>query len=101
MGRTNSPEPMGGEPIVLPTWRRVSEEDYNSLIELIESYERIVTDTGRELERLHEVESAALKVVGTMPRRNGKPYSFTMATLPAIEALDATLQQDEEDENDD
>jgi hypothetical protein len=32
-----------------------------------------------------------------MPRRNGKPDVFTSATVPAIKALDAVIQQPEED----
>lgn len=83
MGRTNSPEPIDFAALHLPTWQRVSEEDYEA--------------QAREMQRLYKVESAALKVLGTMPRRNGKPSSFTLATFPAIEELDATLQQDEED----
>lgn len=48
-----------------------------------------------ELRRLHKVEAAALRVLASMPRRNGKPSSFTMQTFHLIEELDATLQQDE------
>lgn len=51
----------------------------------------------KELDRLHKVESAALAVLATMPRRDGKPFSFTGGTMPAILKLDESLQQDEED----
>lgn len=100
MGRTNEPDPVDFEGLTLPTWRTVSEEDFKTLIETIEAYEAALIQAEKEQERLYKIESAALKVLGTMPRRNGKPFSFTMATLPAIEALDATLQQEENDDRD-
>jgi hypothetical protein len=91
-------------PIELPTWRSVSEQDFNTLIETIEQYEDTLVKASRELERLHAVETAALKVLETMGHRHSDihgrvvPSGFTMSTMEAVIALDDTLQQDEEDD---
>lgn len=104
MGRTNSPEPPRDGPITLPTWRSVSEEDFNGLIETIDAYEEAFKKAEAEFERLHAIESAAIKVLGTMARRHSDvhgrsiPSGFTAGTSEAMIELDATLQQDEEDD---
>lgn len=67
----------------LPTWAKITEEKYDEMV--------------AEMNRLYAIESAALGVTATMPRRNGKPYSFTMATMGEIERLDESLTQGADD----
>lgn len=86
--------PDGFEPIGF----RHDSSSVSTLLEELKDCEDAAEKMEREIARLHKVESAAIRVLGSMPRRNGKPASFTMQTFHLIQELDATLQQEGDDD---
>lgn len=85
------------EPIELP--RDGTPGSHEAIIlEELRACEDAAEKMERELHRLHKVESAALRVLASMPRRNGEPSSFTMQTFGLIKELDRTLQQEGDDD---
>jgi hypothetical protein len=82
VGRTNSPNPTPSRFPELKTWRSVTHEDYNAMLD--------------EMRRLYEIESAALALVGSCHRRAEGVLSPSLATFDRLQDLQATLQQTEE-----
>lgn len=77
---------------------RLAHREKALLLDELRSCEEAAEKMEREIARLHKVESAAIRMLASMPRRNGVPSSFTMQTFGLIKELDQTLQQGDKDE---
>jgi hypothetical protein len=73
----------------LPDWEKLKQWSPQSQRPYVER----VDD---ELRRLYAIESAALEVIGSMGRRNGRIVASSYGTIDTIINLEKTLQQEEE-----